>query len=133
MSSVFTQIMQGNIPGHFVLEDDLCVAIMTIAPKTRGHVMVIPRDEIDHWDDVPSDLMGHMMAVSRRIAKALKQCFRCERVGVLLEGLEVPHTHIHLIPISAPGDMDLSHSSADNDPDLAATATLIAGQLKAAE
>lgn len=101
MASVYTRIMQGELPGHFVHEDDRCVAIMTIQPMRPGHVLVIPREEIDHWDDLPLDLAAHLMGVSRRVAKAIKRAFPCQRVGLLIVGLEVPHVHIHLTPLDA--------------------------------
>ncbi|MGJ7456585.1 HIT family protein [Halomonas sp. MA07-2] len=105
MASVFTRIMQGEIPGHFVHEDDQCVVIMTIQPMKPGHVLVIPREEIDHWDDLPADLTAHLMAVSKRVTRAIKRAFPCERVGLLIVGLEVPHVHIHLTPLDAMEDL----------------------------
>lgn len=107
MASIFTRIMQGEIPGHFVHEDDQCVVIMTIQPMKPGHVLVIPREEIDHWDDLPAELTTHLMAVSQRVAKAIKRAFPCKRVGVLIVGLEVPHVHIHLTPLDAMSDINL--------------------------
>lgn len=107
MASIFTRIMQGEIPGHFVHEDDQCVVIMTIQPMKPGHVLVIPREEIDHWDDLPVELTTHLMAVSQRVAKAIKRAFPCKRVGVLIVGLEVPHVHIHLTPLDAMSDINL--------------------------
>ena len=101
MASVYTRIMQGELPGHFVHEDDRCVAIMTIQPMKPGHVLVIPREEIDHWDDLPDDLTAHLMAVSQRVTKAIKRAFPCKRVGLLIVGLEVSHVHIHLTPLDA--------------------------------
>lgn len=108
MASVFTQIMQGNLPGHFVHEDELCIVIMTIQPVQQGHMLVIPREEIDHWDDLPDELVAHMTVVAKKMTKALKQAFPSERVGMMIAGLEVPHTHIHLIPINALTDFDIT-------------------------
>lgn len=105
MASIFTRIIQGEIPGHFVWEDDQCVAIMTLNPMKPGHLLVIPRQEIDHWDDLPADLVAHLMGVSQTLAKALKRAYPCERVGMLVVGLEVPHVHIHLVPIDAMQDI----------------------------
>ncbi len=105
MASVFSRIMQGEIPGHFVHEDDQCVVIMTIQPMKPGHVLVIPREEIDHWEDLPDPLYAHLMRVSRWVAKAIKRAFPCKRVGLLVVGLEVPHVHIHLTPLDAMEDI----------------------------
>ncbi len=105
MASVFSRIMQGEIPGHFVHEDDHCVVIMTIQPMKSGHVLVIPREEIDHWDDLPDPLYAHLMSVSRWVARAIKLAFPCKRVGLLVVGLEVPHVHIHLTPLDAMEDI----------------------------
>ncbi|MCG6657563.1 HIT family protein [Halomonas campisalis] len=105
MASIFTRIIEGEIPGHFVWEDDRCVAIMTLNPMKPGHLLVIPRQEVDHWDDLPADLTAHLMGVSQTLAKALKRAYPCERVGMLVVGLEVPHVHIHLVPIDAMQDI----------------------------
>ncbi|KAA0011949.1 HIT family protein [Billgrantia pellis] len=107
MASIFTRIMQGELPGHFVWEDDRCVAIMTLNPMKPGHLLVIPREEIDHWDDLPAALSAHLMSVSQKLAKALKRAFPCERVGIMIVGLEVPHVHLHLVPIEAMQDIRL--------------------------
>ena len=116
MASVFTQIMQGELPGHFIHEDDHAVAIMTIQPVQTGHVLVIPRSEIDHFDDLDADLAAHLMQLSQKIAKAIKQAFPCERVALVIAGLEVPHTHLHLIPINVMEDMYFTELSfADSD------------------
>ena len=108
MASIFTKIINGEIPGHFVYRDDKAIAIMTIAPITAGHVLVIPIEEVDHWDDVPAPLAAHLMNVSQKIAKAIKKEFPCIRVGMMIAGLEVPHTHLHVLPITALGDLDFS-------------------------
>ena len=90
MASIFTKILDGDIPGTFVYEDDRCAAFMDISPLTDGHVLVIPREEIDHWLDMPEDLTAHLMAVAQKIGKAQKKAFSCERIGVLIQGYEVP-------------------------------------------
>lgn len=108
MASIFTQIIQGDIPGHFVYEDDLAVVIMTIQPVQAGHVLVIPREEIDHFDDCSPELAAHLMQLSQKVAKAIKVAFPCPRVGLVIAGLEVPHTHIHLMPINSMEDMSFA-------------------------
>lgn len=116
MASIFSQIIAGDIPGTFIWQDDLCVAIMTIQPIRDGHVLVIPKQEIDHWYDMSDELTAHLMLVSKKISRAIKQAFPCERVGLMIAGLEVPHTHIHLLPIDGMDDFDLS-GLAFSDPE----------------
>lgn len=120
--SLFTQILQGQLPGHFVWRDAQCFAIMTLGPIREGHCMVIPNEEIDHWDDVPAPLAAHLFQVSQKIAKGIKQAFPCKRVGVEIVGLEVPHTHIHLIPIDAMHDMEFARARQASPEQLAAAA-----------
>lgn len=122
MASIFTRIMQGEIPGHFVYEDDQCVVIMTIQPMKPGHVLVIPREEVDHWDDLPEPLYQHLMTVSRRLAKAIKKAFPCQRVGMLIVGLEVPHVHVHLMPLDAMSDIQVENLPMAEPADLAVAA-----------
>ncbi|MBE0487624.1 MAG: HIT family protein [Halomonas sp.] len=129
MASVFTRIMQGEIPGHFVHEDDQCVVIMTIQPMKPGHVLVIPREEIDHWDDLPADLTAHLMAVSQRVTKGIKRAFPCQRVGLLIVGLEVPHVHIHLTPLDAMEDLRVLGLEMAPAEELAAAAEKIRAAL----
>ena len=125
MASIFTRILNREIPGHFVWRDETCFSIMTIQPIREGHVMVIPNQEVDHWDDVPADTAAHLIQVSQIIAKAIKQVITCKRIGVSVVGLEVPHTHIHLIPIDHMGDMDFARARAVPAEQLAATADQI--------
>lgn len=105
MASVFTLIMEGKIPGNFVWKDDKAVAILTIQPIRQGHVLVIPREEIDQWSDLPLDLAAHLMQVSHKIANALKVAYPATRVGLMIAGLEVPHTHVHLVPMDSMDDL----------------------------
>ena len=120
--SIFTQVQQREFPGHFVWEDDLCFSIMTIAPIRRGHLLVIPNQEVDHWDDVPEKTAAHLMLVSQRIAKAMKAVIPCKRIGISVIGLEVPHTHIHLLPIDQMADMDFTLAKEMPTTTLAETA-----------
>lgn len=110
MASIFSRILNRELPGHFVWRDEQCFAIMTIQPIRDGHLIVIPRQEIDHWDDVPPEVAAHLMTVSQKIAKGVKEVVPCKRIGLSVIGLEVPHTHIHLIPIDNMGDMDFGHA-----------------------
>ena len=118
MATLFTKIIEGDIPGRFVWRDDRAVAFLTIAPITPGHTLVVPVDEIDHWVDLPVDLAAHLMQVARTVGRAQMAAFSPRRVGMIIAGLEVPHCHLHLVPIEA--EADLSFSRADHDPDPAA-------------
>ena len=130
MASIFSRILKRELPGHFVWRDDRCFAIMTIQPIRDGHLIVIPNQEIDHWDDVPAELAAHLMTVSQKIAKGIKEVIPCRRVGVSVIGLEVPHTHIHLIPIDNMGDMDFGHAHPVPAERLADTAARIRDALR---
>jgi histidine triad (HIT) family protein len=108
MASVFSLIMAGKIPGNFVWQDEKAIAILTIQPIRAGHVLVIPREEVDQWSDLSLELSAHLMVVSHKIAKALKLAFPAQRVGMMIAGLEVPHTHIHLVPMDSMDDLSFS-------------------------
>lgn len=131
MASVFSLIMDGAIPGHFVWRDDVCVAIMTIQPIRTGHVLVIPREEIDQWSDLPVSTASHLMQVSHKIANTMKQLFPAKRIGLIIAGLEVPHTHIHLVPMDTLADLDFGLAKNAEQSDLAATAEKIRSALLA--
>ena len=118
MPSVFTRIIAGELPGRFVWKDERCVALLSINPIRQGHVLVVPRDEVEHWIDLPEDLAAHLMLVSRKIGQALQTTFGPAKVGLMIAGLEVAHVHLHLLPIDGLGD--LSFANADPDPDPAA-------------
>lgn len=100
--------MEGKIPGNFVWKDDKAVAFLTIQPIRQGHVLVVPREEIDQWSDLPVDLAAHLMQVSHKIANALKVAYPATRVGLMIAGLEVPHTHIHLVPMDSMDDLSFA-------------------------
>jgi len=130
MSSIFTRILAGELPGHFVWKDEHCFAIMTIQPIRAGHVIVIPNREVNHWDDVPPAIAAHLMQVAQQIAKGIKAVVPCKRVGVMVVGLEVPHTHIHLIPIDSMADLDFKHAKALPQEELAAMAVAISARIR---
>lgn len=132
MASLFSRIIDGELPGHFVWEDERCVAIMTLNPMKPGHLLVIPREEIDHWDDLPAELTAHLMTVSQTLAKALKRAFPCQRVGLLIVGLEVPHVHVHLVPLDAMQDIRVEGLAQAQPDELAAAATQVRQALEAA-
>lgn len=115
MATVFTKIIEGEIPGTFVWRDDDCVAFMSINPLRTGHVLVVPREEIDHWIDCPPDLRDHVMGVSQVIAGAIQKVYSPTKVGLMIAGLEVPHLHIHLVPIDGVHDLDFANAASSVD------------------
>ena len=98
MATVFTKIINGELPGRFVYQDDDVVAFLTIAPMTQGHTLVVPRAEVDQWQDIDPAVLGRVMEVSQLIGKAVVKAFGAERAGVIIAGLEVPHLHVHVFP-----------------------------------
>ena len=116
MPTLFTRIIAGEIPGRFVWKDPQVVAFLTIAPLRPGHVLVVPRQEIDHWLDVPPDLLAHLMGVAQTVGRAVQRAFPCRKVGLMVAGLEVPHVHVHVVPIDGLEDMDWSRQDRNPDP-----------------
>ena len=114
MSTLFTRIIDGELPGRFVWRDDDAVAFLTINPIAPGHTLVVPRAEVDHWVDLDPSLARHLMAVAQVVGQAQMAAFSPTRVGMIIAGLEVPHTHLHLIPIDT--EADLSFAKADPSP-----------------
>jgi diadenosine tetraphosphate (Ap4A) HIT family hydrolase len=118
MPTLFTRIIDGEVPGRFVWQDDDVVAFLTIAPITPGHTLVVPRREIEHWLEADPETLATVMAVAQKIGQAQQEAFGARRVGVLLEGYEVPHLHVHVWPTQSPADFDVKR--VDPAPDLAA-------------
>lgn len=116
MPSVFTKIIAGELPGRFVWKDDKCVAFLSISPLKPGHVLVVPRQEVDHWIDLEPGLAAHLMQVSQLIGKGIQQAFNPAKVGIAVVGLEVHHTHIHLVPINDVHDLDFDRQNRNPDP-----------------
>jgi diadenosine tetraphosphate (Ap4A) HIT family hydrolase len=114
MTTVFTKIIKGELPGRFVYEDEETVAFLTIEPMTQGHTLVVPRAEIDQWQDVDATVFGRIMAVSQLIGKAVCRAFHAERAGVIIAGLEVPHLHVHVFPTRSLSDFGFAN--VDHNP-----------------
>lgn len=130
MASVFTRIIAGELPGTFVYTDDVCVAFMTINPIARGHVLVVPRIEIDQWTDLPDDVSQHCFALAKQIAQAQKRVLHCDRVALIIAGFEVPHCHLHVIPAATIADVSFDNAATSVDfSDLAAVAAIITAAL----
>jgi histidine triad (HIT) family protein len=106
MASIFTKIIRGEIPGYCIAEDDRFFAFLDINPVSQGHTLVIPKQETDYLFDLNPALLGDLMQFAQEVAKALKQAVACNRIGVVVMGLEVPHAHIHLIPMNSEADID---------------------------
>lgn len=112
MTTIFTRIINGEIPGTFVHRDQHCVAFMSINPITDGHLLVVPIDEYDHWIDMPEPLNTHVFTVARDLSRAMHKAFACERVGLIIAGFEVNHCHIHLIPTWSMADLNFSNAAS---------------------
>jgi histidine triad (HIT) family protein len=108
MASIFTKIVQGELPCHKVAENDEFLAFLDITPLREGHVLVIPKVEIDYIFDLEDDLLSRMMIFAKSVAIKLKKAVPCNRIGVTVIGLEVPHAHIHLVPLDKVGDMNFA-------------------------
>jgi histidine triad (HIT) family protein len=116
MPTIFTRIIEGELPGRFVWRDDVCVAFLSIAPLKHGHTLVVPRAEVDHWIDLDPDFNAHLMRVAQQIATAQQQAFSPGRIGLMIAGLEVPHVHLHVVPIDGMADLDFGNVDPDPDP-----------------
>lgn len=116
MATLFTRIITGELPGRFVHRDDQCVAFLSINPLQPGHTLVVPIEEIDHWVDADPALNQHLMAVSHRIGQAQQAVFAPMKVGLMIAGLEVPHLHLHVVPIRGVHDLDFSNAQTAPDP-----------------
>jgi len=126
MASIFTQIVNGEIPCHKVYEDNKVLAFLDINPSSKGHTLVITKDEIDHFDDLPEDLYLHVMSVAQKLSKRIKQVYNPMRVGLMVFGTEVPHAHVHLIPLYTGDEMTIIRTDAPSQTDLAQIASELA-------
>jgi len=111
MATLFTKIINREIPGRFVYEDDLCVAFLTIEPLSPGHVLVVPRAEVDHWVDLEAATLSHLMSVAQRIGRAIERIYEPTKVGLMIAGLEVPHVHIHVTQMNNVNDLDFARAN----------------------
>lgn len=113
MATLFTRIIDGEIPGRFVWKDDTCVVFLTIAPITTGHALVVPRAEVDHWLDLDPEVLAHLTAVSKSVGDAQMDAFGRARIGLIIAGMEVPHAHLHLIPMDSERDLDFARADGN--------------------
>ena len=109
MPSIFTKIINREIPGYIVAEDDRFLAFLDINPLSVGHTLVVPKKEVDYFFDVDADTLAAMMIFSKKLADAIKKATHCKRVGVAVIGFEVPHAHLHLVPMNGMGDINFAN------------------------
>ena len=114
MATIFTKIINGELPGRFVYEDDEVVAFLTIEPMTQGHTLVVPRAEIDQWQSIDPAVFGRIMSVAQLVGKAVCRAFDADRAGVIIAGLEVPHLHVHVFPTRSLSDFGFAN--VDRNP-----------------
>jgi histidine triad (HIT) family protein len=116
MASIFTRIIDGELPADFVWKDAACVAFLSNRPLRPGHTLVVPRAATDHWIDLEPGLLTHLAATAQTIGKAQMAVFKPDKIGLMLVGLEVPHVHLHVVPIRGPHDMDFDNQDQNPDP-----------------
>lgn len=119
MPTIFTKIINGEIPCHKIYEDDRFLAFLDIRPIHPGHTLVIPKKEVEYFFDLDDELMKGIMLVARKIAHAIKKEVACKRVGVMIAGIEVPHAHVHLVPIHEVADLNFAKAKPAQNDDLA--------------
>ena len=113
MATIFTRIINREIPGRFVYEDDVCAAFLTVEPLSPGHTLVVPRAEVDHWLDLDEDTATHLMATAQIIGKAIQATYAPKKVGMMIAGLEVPHVHLHVTQMNDVTDLDFKNARKD--------------------
>jgi histidine triad (HIT) family protein len=116
MPTLFTKIIDGELPGHFVWRDEVAVGFLSINPMGPGHTLVVPRSEVDHWVDADDPLLGHLHLVSHRIAEAVRTVWQPPRVALIIAGFEVPHLHLHVFPAWGLEDFDFRNAEPNPDP-----------------
>ena len=131
--TLFTRIINGEIPGTFVYRDEHCVAFMTISPITTGHTLVVPIKEVDQWTDLPQELNEHLFNVAKAIGQATKLAFECERIALVIAGYEIPHCHLHVIPSDSMADLEFENARTNVDrQELEQAAARIVAELRSA-
>jgi histidine triad (HIT) family protein len=115
--TIFSKIIAGDIPSYRIAENDKFFAFLDISPLRKGHTLVIPKKEVDNLFDLPNDYLGEMLVFAKPIAKAIEKSFDCNRCGITVIGLEVPHAHVHLIPINSANDLNFNQSKLKLSPE----------------
>ncbi|ADG75303.1 histidine triad (HIT) protein [Cellulomonas flavigena DSM 20109] len=133
MPTLFTRIIDGEIPGRFVWADDQAVALLTIAPITTGHALVVPRQEIEQLTDAPDDLLAHLTSVAKTVGLAQRAAWGAPRAALLVAGFEIPHLHLHVLPAWDESNLSFAHARQDEPAaDLDAAAQRLRGALRTA-
>lgn len=130
MPTLFTRIVNGEIPCHKICEDERFLSFLDIRPINPGHTLVIPKKEIDYFFDLDDAMMGELMVYAKKVARAIKKTVECRRVGVMVAGIEVPHAHVHLVPIQSVGDLNFAKAKPAGDNELAQMARKIRENLE---
>lgn len=126
MASIFTRIINREIPGHIVAEDDRYIAFLDVMPLVHGHVLVIPKQEVDYIFDLDDATLSGLTIFAKKVAVAIKKAVPCKRIGIAVIGLEVPHAHVHLVPMNSVGDINFTQPKLKPSPEeLAAAADKI--------
>jgi histidine triad (HIT) family protein len=133
MATIFTRILDGDLPGEFVWRDERCGVFLALGPLQPGHALVVPVAEVDHWLDLEPDLVAHLVGVAQVVGQAQMAAFSPTRIGLIVAGLEVPHTHLHVIPIRTEADLDFANADHRAGPEaLVEPAAAIRAALRAA-
>jgi histidine triad (HIT) family protein len=126
MASIFTRIINRDIPGYIVAEDERYIAFLDINPLVLGHTLVVPKQEVDYIFDIDDEMLAGLTVFAKKVAVAVKKAVPCKRIGVAVIGLEVPHTHVHLVPMNSMGDINFTKQKlSPSKEELSATAEKI--------
>ncbi len=118
MPTIFTKIINGEIPAHKIMEDDRFLAFLDVRPIVKGHALVIPKKEVDYIFDIEDKELGDLMAFAKKVAKVLRKNIECKKIGVMVAGIEVAHAHIHLVPIQGVGDLNFLNAKPADPAEL---------------
>ena len=129
MSTIFTKIIEGEIPCQRLAENDKFLAFLDVRPIAHGHALVIPKTEVDYLFDLDDATLGEIMVFARPVARPIEKVVSCERVGIMVAGLEVPHAHVHLVPINAVSDLNFANSKAAEPGELKDLADKVRAEL----
>ena len=131
MASIFTKIINGEIPSYKIAEDEKCYAFLDISPLAEGHTLVVPKQEVDYIFDLEDELLSHLHLFAKKVAKAMKEVIECEKIGMAVIGLDVRHTHIHLVPLKEVGDLNFARPKLELPQErMQEIANLIASKIK---
>lgn len=131
MATLFTKIIDGQIPGQLLWKDDVCAVFLDVEPLNPGHALVVPRAETDHWVDLPAQTLAHLMDVAARIGRAQQTVFTPARIGMIIQGFEVPHAHLHVFPAHAASDFELGRRTTRQPEQLASDGDALRAALRA--